>query len=74
MKITKRQKYWLGIIKKQKGVYKYYTPNGAAQFKIIDMEKQPSGGLMEGLFKRGLLVASDDGLFGDSQTYKAMEN
>lgn len=73
MKVTKRQRYWLEIIKKQNGAYKFYNQNGVAQFKIIDTEKQPSNGLMERLFSYGLLAPAGDGMFGDSQTYKATE-
>lgn len=73
MKITKRQKYWLEIIKKQNGVYKFYDSNGAAQFKIINTEKQPSNGLMERLFSQGLLMPNGDGIFGDSQTYSVFQ-
>lgn len=73
MKITNRQKYWLGIIKKQNGVYKFYNQNGIAQFRIINTEKQPSNGLMERLFDHGLLIPAGDGMYGDSQTYKVSE-
>lgn len=51
MELTKRQKYWLQIISKQNGVYKFYNENGVAQFRIIDLEAQPSNGLMEKLLR-----------------------
>lgn len=74
MKITKRQQYWLDIIKKQNGVYKFYNQNGIAQFKIIDSERQSSNGLMERLFSQKMLILAGDGMFGDSQTYKVLES
>lgn len=74
MKITKRQQYWLEIIKKQGGIYKSYSINGLPQFRIINCENQPSEGLIERLINKGALLPAGDGLFGDSQTYKTLES
>lgn len=71
MKLTKRQEYWLEIIRKQGGIYKAYDAGGLTKFKILNQEKQASQGPMERLFRSGVLIPSADGLFGDSQVYKA---
>lgn len=40
MKITKRQSYWLEIITKCGGVFKYYNNLGNPSYQILNSEKE----------------------------------
>lgn len=69
-KITKRQKYWLAIIKKQGGVAKYYNQFGNEDFFILTSDKKIATKMVKNLILLDLLQPCGDGLFGDSQVYE----
>lgn len=72
MKITKKQQYYLEIITKCGGVFKYFNQLGTASYQILNSSQEIDKKMVERLLKKGALIPQNDGMLGESQTYKAI--
>lgn len=74
MKITKHQKYWLNKISKNGGLIKYYNLQDNMDFEVMQSKEKIRKTMALKLIDKGMLIPAGDGLFGDTQTYKAAED
>lgn len=73
MKATKRQKYWLDIIYSKGALIKCYNNSrGIESYAIFNSSQEISKKMIKKLFEKNFLIPQEDGMFGDSQTYKAI--
>lgn len=73
MKITKRQQYWIEIIERSGGLFKYYNSLDNPSYQIINSTQEIDTQMAQRLLKKGILKPQGDGFFGNSQVYKVGE-
>lgn len=71
--LNNRQQRWLEIIKKSGVILKHYNSAGKDCYCIATTGKKVPEKIFNKLINSSYLVAQNDGFFGDSQTFRAVE-